>query len=80
MTDNTEQVHIAKPSSNRSSYHTRRCSHYPDNPKQITKAQAEARGLSECTYCSGDFEPANKGGSAGGEPDIHEWDAPVLED
>jgi hypothetical protein len=56
----TEDVHIAPTSSNRSAYHTRECSHFPENAKTVTREQAERRGLEPCTYCEQSFEPANK--------------------
>lgn len=58
----TEQVHIARTSSNRSSYHTRECSHFPEKPKAVSREQAERRGLEACTYCEHSFTPANRGG------------------
>lgn len=35
-------------------YHTdTTCRHYPDDPERLDKADAEARGMTECKYCAG---------------------------
>lgn len=39
-------------------YHTdETCRHYPDDGRDIALSEVESRGLQECKYCSGEYEP-----------------------
>jgi hypothetical protein len=38
-------------------YHTRECRVAPDSTTEITKAEAERRGLEKCSVCTDDYEP-----------------------
>jgi len=42
-------------------YHTRNCGRFPDNPKPMDRAMADAWGFEKCAYCS-DENPNSKPG------------------
>ena len=48
-----ETVYVTRVISNRTTYHTRECASYPNNPQEWDRETAEAWGLEECMECAG---------------------------
>lgn len=64
----TKHVYIARTGSSRSAYHlSEECVHASDPRPVEKKIATERMGLTVCEFCSGEFEPKNKGS---GERDL----------